>query len=118
MAYTFYLHVGVSKNWILQYSLPRSEEASISGDAPRLTAPWPYVILRPNLVTPNTDGVMIHGLLNTAGKLEKLALVFPAEFADAKFILDSLRQWQFRPAMQSGQAAAVEILLIIPTDTD
>jgi hypothetical protein len=118
MAYTVYLHVGVSKNWILQYSLPRSEEASVTGEAPRLNAPWPYVILRPNLVTPNTDGVMIHGLLNTAGKLEKLALVFPAEFADAKFILDSLRQWQFRPAMQSGQAAAVEILLIIPTDTE
>ena len=118
MAYTVYLHVGVSKNWILQYSLPRTEEASVAGDAPRLSAPWPYVILRPNLVTPNTDGVMVHGLLNTTGKLEKLALVFPAEFADAKFILDSLRQWQFRPAMQSGHAAAVEILLIIPTDTE
>jgi hypothetical protein len=118
MAYTVYLHVGVSKNWILQYSLPRMEDASVAGDAPRLSAPWPYVILRPNLVAPNTDGVMVHGLLNTAGKLEKLALVFPAGFADAKFILDSLRQWQFRPAMQSGQAAAVEILLIIPTDLD
>ena len=118
LAYTVYLHVGVSKNWILQYSLPAADQASIAGDAPRLSAPWPYVILRPNLVAPNTDGVMVHGLLNTAGKLEKLALVFPAEFADAKFILDSLRQWQFRPAMQSGQATAVEILLIIPTDTD
>jgi hypothetical protein len=118
MAYTVYLHVGVAKNWILQYSLPATEQASVAGDAPRLSAPWPYVILRPNLVAPNTDGVMVHGLLNTAGKLEKLALVFPAEFADAKFILDSLRQWQFRPAMQSGQAAAVEVLLIIPTDLD
>jgi hypothetical protein len=118
MAYTVYLHVGVAKNWILQYSLPASDQASVAGDAPRLSAPWPYVILRPNLVAPNTDGVMVHGLLNTAGKLEKLALVFPTEFADAKFILDSLRQWEFRPAMQSGQAAAVEVLLIIPTDVD
>ena len=118
LAYTVYLHVGVSKNWILQYSLPATDQASVAGDAPRLSAPWPYVILRPNLVTPNTDGVMVHGLLNAAGKLEKLALVFPTEFADAKFILDSLHQWQFRPAMQSGQATAVEVLLIIPTDVD
>ncbi len=117
MAYTVYLHVGASKNWILQYSLPaEAETASVAGDQPRLSAPWPYVILRPNLVTPNTDGILIHGLLNAAGKLEKMALVFPTEFADAKFILDSLKQWDFRPAMKNGQAAAVEVLLIIPID--
>lgn len=116
MAYTVYLHVGVAKNWILQYSLPATDQASVAGDAPRLSAPWPYVILRPNLVTPNTDGILVHGLLNAAGRLEKLALVFPNEFADTKFILDSLRQWDFRPAMKNGQAAAVEVLLIIPTD--
>lgn len=117
MAYTVYLHVGLSKNWILQYSLPASAETeSVAGEAPRLSAPWPYVILRPNLVTPNTDGILVHGLLNATGKLEKMALVFPTEFADAKFILDSLKQWDFRPAMKNGQAAAVEVLLIIPTD--
>jgi hypothetical protein len=117
MAYTVYLHVGVSKNWILQYSLPATAEtASVAGEGPRLSAPWPYVILRPNLVTPNTDGILIHGLLNAAGRLEKMALIFPDEFADTKFILDSLKQWDFRPAMQNGQAAAVEVLLIIPTD--
>ena len=116
MAYTVYLHVGLSKNWILQYSLPAAETASLAGEAPRLSAPWPYVILRPNLVTPNTDGILVHGLLSAAGKLEKLALVFPNEFADTNFILDSLKQWDFRPAMQNGQAAAVEVLLIIPTD--
>ena len=116
MAYTVYLHVGLSKNWILQYSLPAAETASLAGEAPRLSAPWPYVILRPNLVTPNTDGILVHGLLSAAGKLEKLALVFPNEFADTNFILDSLKQRDFRPAMQNGQAAAVEVLLIIPTD--
>lgn len=116
LAYTVYLHVGLTKNWILQYSLPPTAQASVAGEAPRLSAPWPYVILRPNLTSPNTDGILIHGLLNATGKLEKLALVFPSELADAKFILDSLRQWDFRPAMQSGQATAVEVLLIIPTD--
>lgn len=117
MAYTVYLHVGLSKNWILQYSLPATaENESVAGEAPRLSAPWPYVILRPNLVAPNTDGILVHGLLNAAGKFEKMALVFPTEFADAKFILDSLKQWDFRPAMKDGQAAAVEVLLIIPTD--
>jgi hypothetical protein len=29
-------------------------------------------------------------------------------------MLSALREWQFRPASQNGQATAVEILLIIP----
>jgi hypothetical protein len=31
-------------------------------------------------------------------------------------VLAALRQWQFRPAQQNGQAAKVDILLIIPEE--
>jgi hypothetical protein len=50
VAYTVYLHVGLAKSWILQYSLPRSgTEAAQAGNITRLEAPWPYNIVRPNL---------------------------------------------------------------------
>ena len=61
---------------------------------------------------------MVHGFVNLAGRFERLAMVFPAEFAQAKFVLSALQQWEFRPARQNGQLAGVEILLIIPEETE
>ena len=57
---------------------------------------------------------MVHGFVNQSGRFESLAIAFPEEFAQASLVLDALRQWQFRPAMQNGQIARVEVLLIIP----
>jgi hypothetical protein len=119
LAYTVYLHVGVAKNWILQYSVPRSQEAASAGNVNRPDAPWPYDIIRPSIdADTNTDAIMVHGFVNTAGRFEQLAVVFPSELAEAKFLLHALQQWQFRPAMQNGQATAVEVLLIIPDQTE
>jgi hypothetical protein len=116
LAYTVYLHVGVAKSWILQYSLPR--EAASAGSAGRPDAPWPYDITRPSIdADSNTDAIMVHGFVNTAGRFEQLAVVFPTELAEAKFLLHALQQWQFRPAMQNAQATPVEVLLIIPDET-
>jgi hypothetical protein len=61
---------------------------------------------------------MVHGFVNAAGRFEQLAVVFPTELAEAKFLLRALQQWQFRPAMQNGQATTVEVLLIIPDQTE
>jgi hypothetical protein len=47
-----------------------------------------------------------------------LAVVFPTEFKQAKFVLAALQQWKFRPAKQNGQLAPVEILLIIPDEPE
>lgn len=118
VAYTVYLHVGLSKNWILQYSLVRSAETAAGGAVSRLEAPWPYDIWRPNLVSRdlNADALMIHGFLNQSGRLESLAIAFPAKYVRAAFVLHALRQWQFRPARQNGKATAVEVLLIIPDE--
>lgn len=120
VAYTAYLHVGLKKNWILQYSMTRAAEAADAGRVARLEAPWPYDIRRPNLLSRdlNADALMVHGVLNQAGRLESLAIAFPSGFRYASFVLYALRQWQFRPAQQNGHATSVEVLLIIPDEME
>lgn len=112
MAYTVYLPVGLAKNWVIQYSLSRGENAA----ATHIEAPWPYSIVRPNIEpgTIDADALMVHGFVNEAGRFEALSIAFPPEFAQAKFVLGALAQWQFRPATQNGQDVKVEVLLIIP----
>ncbi len=118
LAYTVYLHVGLQKSWILQYSLPRNTEAAQSGNITRLEAPWPYNIVRPNIPPDsfNSDAILVHGFVNQQGRFESLGLAFPPDFLQGRFVLDALAQWQFRPAMQNGQTERVEVLLIIPEE--
>ena len=120
MAYTVYLHVGLARSWILQYSLPRAADAAAAGIVTRLAAPWPYNIVRPKLVPGaiNADALMVHGFVNQAGRFETLAIAFPPEFAQAEFVINALDQWQFRPASQNGQITRVEVLLIIPEEME
>lgn len=116
MAYSVYVHAGLAKNWILQYSLPRSADAAAAGENVRPEAPWPFDIVIPHgaLGGFNADALMIHGFVNVAGRFEQLAIVSPRDFAQQAFMLSALREWQFRPASQNGRATAVEVLLIIP----
>jgi hypothetical protein len=118
LAYTVYLHVGTRKNWILQYSVPRTGEIAKAGSA-RPDAPWPYDITRPS-IDPDTgaEAIIIHGFVDAAGHFERLAVLFPTELAEAKFLIHALQQWQFRPATQNGQVTQVEVLLIIPEESD
>jgi hypothetical protein len=118
LAYTVYLHVGAAKNWILQYCLPRTAQAT--GNTLRPDAPWPYLIVTPHLSPGDydADALLVHGFIDAAGHFQQLAVVSPTQFAQSKFVLGALQQWQFRPASQNGQSAAVEILLIIPQDAD
>jgi hypothetical protein len=115
MAYTVYLHVGLGKSWILQYSLP---QAADNGTAAHIDAPWPYDMARPGLAPGdlNGDAIIVHGFVNSVGRFEKLAIVFPVEFSQRKFVLGALEQWRFRAAMQNGLLTAVEVLLIIPAE--
>src|SRR5258708_34296460 len=95
MAYSVYLHVGSTKNGIVQFSLPLAAD---KGTATRIDAPWPYVMERPELAPGdmNGDAIIVRGFVNTSGRFEKLALVFPVDFAQAKFVLGALEQWRFR----------------------
>ncbi len=120
LAYTVYLRVGQAKNWILQYALPHSADAASAGNAGRLDAPWPFNEVVPVSATGeiDTDALMIHGFVNQAGRFEGLTIVFPPDFPQAKFVLEALQQWQFRPAMRDGQPVRVEVLLIVPDESE
>lgn len=118
LSYTVFLHVGLSKSWILQYSLSQADNAAASGNITHIEAPWPYNIIRPN-ITPGTidaDALMVHGFITPAGRFQTLTVLFPPQFEQAQFVLDALSQWQFRPATQNGQNVLVEVLLIIPDE--
>jgi hypothetical protein len=118
LSYTVYLHVGLAKSWILQYSLSRADNAAAAGNIAHIEAPWPYNIVRPNIPPGaiDADALMVHGFVNQAGRFEALSVLFPPQFAQAQFVLDALAQWQFRPAAQNGQNVRVEVLLIIPDE--
>ncbi len=120
IAYTAYLHVGLARSWILQYSLPIDALAASGGAVSHLEAPWPYSIVRPNLPpdSVNADALMVHGFVDASGRFSDLRVVFPQPFANAPFILAALKQWQFRPATQNGRPAKVEVLLIVPESVD
>jgi hypothetical protein len=120
MAYTVYLHVGLAKTWILQYSLPHATEGTAPGSIAPLQAPWPYDISRPQfaVIDFNANALVLHGFVNKDGRFESLALVYPPQFAQAEFVLYTLQRWQFRPARQNGRTAAVEVVLIVPNDME
>jgi len=120
LAYTVYLHVGLAKSWILQFSLPRSTDAAQGGSVQRLDAPWPYDIVRPDIAVGAIDAeaLMIHGFISQDGRFDALTILFPQDFSQSQFVLKSLNQWEFRPASQNGQNARIEVLLIIPDQSD
>jgi hypothetical protein len=60
------------------------------------------------------DVVLVHGFVNAVGRFEELKIVYPPAFSEAPKLLRALKQWVFRPASLNGQAAKVEVLLIIP----
>jgi hypothetical protein len=119
LIYTVYLHVGLKKNWILQYSVPRSAGGNSAGNGTQPAAPWPYDIVRSTAAPdPDADAILVHGFVNVSGHFDQLTVAFPPGLGEANFLLHALQQWQFRPATQSGQPIAVEVLLIIPNDTE
>lgn len=120
VVYSVYLHVGLARSWILQYSLPSKMDAAAAGDTKQLEAPWPTYIVRPTN-TPdniNADALMIHGFVTETGHFETLALAFPPGFSQTQLLLTALQQWKFRPAKHNGQIARVEVLLIIPENAN
>ena len=116
LVYSVYLHLGIGKNWILQYSVPR--EALAGAGVARPEAAWPYEMFRPKLTSADfsSDAIMVHGFVNEAGHFERLAMVVPSDFSRAEELIRVLGRWQFRPARTNGHVAMVEILLIIPAE--
>lgn len=121
MVYTVYLHVGLRKNWILQYCLPKAAEQRIAtrGSATPLDAPWPFLILRPDqLSASGEEYVLVHGMITSEGQFDQLAMIFPEELEKKDLLLSSLKKWEFRPASRDKVPTTVEVLLIIPREGD
>lgn len=102
----------------MQYSLPRDDDAAEAGSVLQLKAPWPFNIVRPTngAGEMDADALMVHGFVNTEGRFEGLNILVPPDYEGAKLMLESLQQWEFRPAVQNGQKIKVEVLLIIPEE--
>lgn len=118
VVYTVYLQVGLRKNWILQYCLPKSfsSDGTARGSVSALAAPWPTLIVRPKgNSAPDADYILVHGMITTAGRFVQLATIIPEQFENRRQLLEALQEWEFRPAARDGQPSAVEILLIIPS---
>ncbi len=115
--YTVYLRVGLKKNWIMQYGLPKALEqaAATRGGTPNLDAPWPFLLVTPHYSSLlDQEYIILRGTLNTAGKLEQLKLITPVNYGGRDLLVSTLEIWQFRPAKKDGEDTAVEVLLIIP----
>lgn len=120
LIYTVHLQVGLAQSWILEYSLPRSVEAATAGSVTHLEAPWPYSIVRPDFAPGSigADALAFNGFISEDGRFEKLIPVIPASFPLSEFVLHCLQQWRFRPAVQNGHPARVEVMLIIPEQSE
>ncbi len=115
VVYTVYPRLGLRKNWILQYCLPKSRDHTASS---RITnphdMPWPFQMMRPDWLNADLDYIIIHGMLTSRGQLDQLAMVTPQRLQGKDSLIESLKLWTFRPAFRDGEPVAVEVLLIIP----
>ncbi len=119
--YTVYLPVGGSKEWIMQYCVPReSAQAPVArgaviqlGNPKSVIAPYPQVTYVPDKKLATTDKhILVHGQIDTSGQLQGLRMVGNRELASE--IIPILSRWKFRPAARDGKPIQVEILLAIP----
>ena len=116
--YTVYLQMGLRKNWILQYCLPKvaGPDLGARGAMSVLAPPWPTLMVRPkDNGAADSDYILVHGMITEAGRFVQLATVTPEQFESKKQLMDALQQWEFRPATREGQPSVVEVLLIIPS---
>jgi hypothetical protein len=115
--YTVYLRVGLRKNWIMQFGVPKAVErvTAAKGSTTELEAPWPQLILTPaNATLLDHDYIILRGVLNTKGKFEQLQMIAPRDYPGRELLIATLEIWEFRPAKKDGEDTAVEVLLIIP----
>jgi hypothetical protein len=120
--YSVYIPVGTGKEWILQYCVPaddtrpaaRSQVVQLGSITP-ITAPYAFSIVGPAIqFRMGARYAFIHGFVNASGRFEHLAEASDQEIENIGAVLESLGQWEFRPATKDGVPAMVEILLCIP----
>ncbi len=124
--YTVYLPVGALKHWILQYCVPaEAAESQASngylvqlGNPAPIQAPYPLVSLRPIVRLPDgREHMVVQGWIDVSGRFRNLTVLRGAAGRQADvLVLESLEQWEFRPATRDGRPILVEMILAIPGD--
>jgi hypothetical protein len=120
--YSVYVPVGTSKEWILQYCLPADDTHAAArsqivqlGNVTPITGPYAFSIIGPLVqFRAGVRYAFIHGYVNVSGRFEQLAEAGDQVIENIDTVLESLAQWEFRPATKDGVPAVVEILLCIP----
>ena len=123
IVHTAYLPVDLPRKWILQYAAPESKPQAdatqaqiinIGGNG-AVSAPWPYVIYRPDEVfAPDRSYVVVHGFVRSSGALDEITIKPDEPLGWKDSLMNLLKRWQFRPATRAGKPVDVEVLLIIP----
>lgn len=122
--YSVFVQAGAAKDWIMQYCIPASDDrpVEVSGAVVRLTgtspltAPYPYLTMRPALRPRPGRYVMVHGAVTASGLFEDLRVLGVTDAYETAVVLAVLEQWRLRPAMRDGKPVKVEILLAIPAE--
>jgi hypothetical protein len=120
--FTVYIPMRTAKDWILQFSLgPDQAKPSRNGyivsltPVPEIVAPYAYVMYRPPVrVWPGVRYAFIHGWITDKGRFEGLAEAGGKSLMEPGPFLESLRKWEFRPALRDSSPVRVEVLLCIP----
>jgi hypothetical protein len=113
---SIYLRMGLKKSWILEYwTTAEADSPQQKGRTSMPDAPWPWVMMRPNLSIPSgAEALFVRGVVTVDGELEQLALLPATDWPQRNSLFQALERWKIRPASKDGQAQAVEVLLIIP----
>jgi hypothetical protein len=118
--YTVYLPVGDTKEWVMEYCIPASENTKNNpyevfvGDAAPVSAPYPVSTVIPNSILgqAHRENIVFHGYLTVSGSFRNIEARDQSSLA--RQISSLLSQWKFRPALKDKTPAEIEILLVVP----
>jgi hypothetical protein len=119
---TVYLAVETGREWILQFSLPHGSETPTSqsgmivslGKHTKLEPPWVLTAALPPHGAQISKSSVYYGTLRASGHFYNMRALSGPQYEPRPELLAYLKQWEFRPALQDGVAADVEVVLIVP----
>ncbi len=119
--YTAYIPIEEAGEWVMQYCIPAAPPDSDErgtrvvqlGNPAPLVAPYPKVAVVPSAeLFPPDRRLPVHGFLSAEGRFEQLRIL--GDEPGPQDLLNTLEEWEFRPATRDAVPVRIEILLIIP----
>jgi TonB family protein len=106
-------------SWILNFAQLQEDRTLSYKWKGKLSAPVPLRKVDPKyppaLVREHVDGeVILYAIIRKSGAVDSIQLVRGIDPQLDKNAMDSLAQWQFRPAAREGVPTDVEVVVYIP----